>query len=183
MHAGRVKEAEALAVCIGKDIASCNKTCLCHIDSKVSTKDMWTAYRQLTGRKHVSIIDGITAESLNEHYAAILTDTSYQLPPGKHTTTPSITRVVSEWHMFNILHNLIATATSPDQLPAWFLRLGSTLFYKPLTLLFNLSISTGVVPHQWKDASISPVPKISSPVSPSDFRPISITSVLSWAME
>jgi len=136
MHAGRVEEAEALAVCIGKDITSRNKTRLCHIDSKISAKDMWVAYRQLTGRKqHVSVVDGITAESLNQHYAAISTDTSYQPPPCKHTSTPSITKVVSERCMFKILDNLSATARGPDQLPAWFLRLGAPLFYKPMTLL------------------------------------------------
>ena len=51
MHAGRVEEADALAVRIGKDIARRNKTRLSHIDSKVNAKDMWAAYRQLTGRK------------------------------------------------------------------------------------------------------------------------------------
>ena len=85
--------------------------------------------------------------------------------------------------MFNILDNLRATATGLDQLPAWFLRLGAPLFYKPLTYLFNVSISTGIIPRQWKAASISPVPKIPSPANLSDFRPISITPVLSRVME
>jgi len=61
MHAGRVEEADELAVCIGKDIASRNKIRLSHIDSKVNAKDMWTAYRQLTGRKQqVNVVDGTT---------------------------------------------------------------------------------------------------------------------------
>ena len=184
MRAGRVEEADALAVRIGKDIASRNKTRLSHIDSKVNAKDMWAAYRQLTGRKQqVNAVDGITAESLNQHYVAISTDTSYQPPPCKHTAAPNVTEVVSEWRMFNILDSLCATATGLDQLPSWFLRLGAPLFYKPLTHLFNVSVSGGVIPHQWKAASISPVPKVSSPASFSDFRPISITSVLSRAIE
>ena len=65
MHAGRVEEADALAVRIGKDIASRNKTRLSHIDSKVNAKDMWAAYRQLTGRKkQVNVVDGITERHL-----------------------------------------------------------------------------------------------------------------------
>ena len=184
MHAGRVEEADALAVRIGKDIASRNKTRLSHIDSKVDAKDMWAAYRQLTGRiQQVNVVDGITTESVNQHYAAISTDTSYQPPPCKHTAAPNVTEVVSEWRMFNILDNLCATATGLDQLPSWFLRLGAPLFYKPLTHLFNVSVSDGVILHQWKAASISPVSKISSPASLSGFRPVSITSVLSRATE
>jgi len=166
------------------DVASRSKTRLSHIGSKINAKDMWAEYHQLTGRKQkTKVVDGITAELLNHHYAAISTDTSYQPPLCKQTVTGKITEVVSEWRMFNILNNLHATATGLDQLPAWFLRLDAPLFYKPLTYLFNVSISTGTIPRQWKAASISPVPKIPSPASLSDFRPISITSVLSRVME
>ena len=87
-------------------------------------------------------------------YAAISTDTSYKPPPCKHTAAPNVIEVVSEWRMFNILDNLCATATGLDQLPSWFQRLGAPLFYKPLTHLFIVSVSDGVIPHQWKAASI-----------------------------
>jgi len=49
--------------------------------------------------------------------------------------------------------------------------------------LFNLSLSNSIVPQQWKQASICPVPKVATPTSHSDFRPISITLVLSWIIE
>jgi len=68
--------------------------------------------------------------------------------------------VVTEWQVFNILDKLSSTATGLDQLPAWFLRLGAPVFYKPLTYLFNMSLSTSTVPHQWKLAAIQPVPKV-----------------------
>ena len=56
-------------------------------------------------------------------------------------------------------------------------------FYKPLTRLFNLSIATSTVPQQWKSASIHPLPKVTAPIGHSDFRPISITPVLSRIMK
>jgi len=69
MRARRVEEADALAVRIGKDIARRSKTRLSQTDSQTGTKDMWAAYRQLTGRKQkTSGMHGITAESLNQHY-------------------------------------------------------------------------------------------------------------------
>jgi len=77
MRAGRVKKADVLAARIGKQIAKRNKSRLSRIDSKTDAKDMWAAYRQLTDRKQkVSVVSGITAESLNKHYAAISTETS-----------------------------------------------------------------------------------------------------------
>jgi Reverse transcriptase (RNA-dependent DNA polymerase) len=47
----------------------------------------------------------------------------------------------------------------------------------------NLSLSSSVVPQQWKLASILPIPKIFTPNVPSGYRSISITSVLSRILE
>jgi len=41
------------------------------IDGRVDAKGMWAAVRQLTGRQQdTPQVDGVTAESLNEHYAS-----------------------------------------------------------------------------------------------------------------
>jgi len=85
--------------------------------------------------------------------------------------------------MFWILDSLKPTATGLDGLPAWFMRLGAPVFSRTLADLINLSISTSTVPTQWKRARICPVPKTSNPKHPSDFRPISVTSVLSRITE
>ena len=53
----------------------------------------------------------------------------------------------------------------------------------PLAQLFNQSIHSCVVPCQWKSAFITLIPKTAHPAEPSDFRPISITSVLSRSFE
>jgi len=45
--------------------------------------------------------------------------------------------------------------------------------------LINQSVTAGVVPNQWKRAVITPVPKASKLMHPSDFMPISISPVLS----
>ena len=50
-------------------------------------------------------------------------------------------------------------------------------------MLFNMSLSLGCVPLQWKEARITPVPKVSKPTSPDHFRPISLLSVLSKLLE
>ena len=57
------------------------------------------------------------------------------------------------------------------------------VFSAPLAALFNHSITAGVVPQQWKTVVITPVSKVPTPTSESDYRPISVTPVLSRLME
>jgi len=85
---------------------------------------------------------------------------------------------ISEWEVFNLLDRLRPTAPGLDQLPGWFLRLSAPVIYAPLTRLINMSVSSGLVPRQWKQASIRPIPKVPAPSGHADFRPISITPVL-----
>jgi len=49
--------------------------------------------------------------------------------------------------------------------------------------MFNLSFQTGIIPHQWKIANIVPIPKIPNPSSLTDFRPISLTPIISRLLE
>ena len=54
----------------------------------------------------------------------------------------------------------------------------------PLSIIFNSSISTGVLPSEWKNSFVIPIPKTSTPSSsPSDYRPISLLSLVSKIME
>ena len=85
--------------------------------------------------------------------------------------------------MFKLLDSLHHMATGLDGLPAWFLRLRAPAFYKPLCQLFNQSLSTSTVPRQWKHACIRQIAKVSAPTRHADFRPISITPVLTRVLK
>jgi len=50
--------------------------------------------------------------------------------------------------MFWMLDTLRPTATGIDQIPAWFLRLGTPVFAAPLARLFHQSLTTSAVPRQ-----------------------------------
>jgi len=182
MRKGRVEEECALAQRIDKEITRHTKTQLStiqHVDSRA----IWECVRRLTGKKQQNNrVSGIDAESLNDHYYKISTDHSYAAPPLKQTVTNSDTDYIAEWQVFGILDKFRPTATGLDGLPAWFLRLGALIFCRPLSRLFNFLLSTSTVPHQWKQAWICPVP-FSDHVQPANFRPISITPVLTRIME
>ena len=73
MRAGRVDEAGALARQIGRDITRQSKRQLEKIGS--NTNELWKAVRQLTGRQREPVVcPGITADSLNRHYASVSND-------------------------------------------------------------------------------------------------------------
>ena len=135
---------------IGKDIVQRNKTRLSHISPKTSVRDLWDAVRQLSGQKQSQVVVGVTAGSLNQHYASISTDPGYQPPKRKLTVAGRAgeEEVITEFRMFAILDKLKNTATGLDLLPAWFLRLGAPVFCGPLARLFNKSTATFMIPKQ-----------------------------------
>ena len=67
--------------------------------------------------------------------------------------------------------------------PSWFLRIAVPFLARPLSMLYNLSLSWFVVPLQWKSSLIRPVPKVSRPSGCSDYRPISVTLIVSRLLE
>ncbi|MCP3661253.1 MAG: hypothetical protein GY696_01960, partial [Gammaproteobacteria bacterium] len=74
-------------------------------------------------------------------------------------------------------------STGPDNIPAVFLKNCSSVLSAPLSTLFNRSLSEGKVPDDWKFANVSPIPKVSSPETAADYRPIALPSILSKICE
>ena len=54
---------------------------------------------------------------------------------------------------------------------------------KPLTLQFNVSIQTGMIPQDWRDASVAPLHKKGSKNKSENYRPVSLTSIISKLLE
>ena len=136
-----------------------------------------------TGKLEI-VVYGITAQSLNDYYVATSTDSDYVEPKRRRQTgrddrgAQQVTPYVSEWQVFQLLDKLRLTADGTDGLPAWYLKLGVPVFCGPLQNLFNQSIATSTVLTQWKQAAIRPVVKVAAPISVKDYRPISVTPIL-----
>ena len=128
MRAGRLEEANALSTRIGKEITRRCKSQLSKIDGRADAKEIWKTVKQLTGRRRGTAVKGITAESLNSHYADISTDSSYTSPMRKQLASSMQSDYISDWNVFKILDNVRPTAAGLDGLPAWFLRLGAPVF-------------------------------------------------------
>ena len=75
------------------------------------------------------------------------------------------------------------TSTGPDQIPTKFLKPITEYIASPLTHIINSFIQLCDFPDKWKQARITPIPKVDSPQDNNDFRPISILPVLSKIYE
>jgi len=185
MHAGRMEESDAMALRVRKAITRHGTKWLPGVDAKKNSQDAWAKIREIThgiSRENSQSVSGITAQILNDHYAAISTDSNYQ-PTQTMLTVAPCDSFISEVSVYRLLDTLKSTATGLDEIPAWFLRLGTPIFAAPLAQLFNQMIIEGTVPQQWKTACITPIPKVPHPTKPSEFRPISVTPVLSRSFE
>ena len=81
MRSGRVEEAVALAVKIGDAIKKYTSAELNRVDVLSEPRGMWATVRQLTGRSKsaisVSQNSALTADQLNDYYAAVSSDANY----------------------------------------------------------------------------------------------------------
>ena len=84
----------------------------------------------------------------------------------------------------NLLDNLEANkASGPDQIPSRFLKTFANNITPSLTLIFKASLHQGHLPSEWKHATVVPVFKKGDRKLPSNYRPISLTSICCKVLE
>ena len=66
----------------------------------------------------------------------------------------------------------------PDGISPKFIKIANNSLDKPLTRLFNLSVSLGKVPKLWKQANVIPLHKKESKHIVGNYHPVSLLSIL-----
>ena len=90
----------------------------------------------------------------------------------------------TEDEVYEMLSTLDTTKSSgQSEISARMLKETALSMTPAVTQLFNISISLGELPDEWKIARVSPIPKSSNRSDPSNYRPISLLSVLSKLLE
>ena len=83
-----------------------------------------------------------------------------------------------------LLSSKLYSSVGPDEISAWFFRENASVLCRPLCSIFNLSLRQDFVPSLWKSTNVLPIPKSSPALDiDSDFRPISLTPILSKILE
>ena len=127
------------------------------------------------------------ADALNKFFASVFLPRPQNpcFPPSNTVpVTPTEFSDVSVEEVCRLLNNLSTSkATGPDGISARLLKECSDVLAPSLTALFNKSITLGKVPADWKYANIVPVPKNNKTHIVSNYRPISLLSLVSKALE
>ena len=79
----------------------------------------------------------------------------------------------------NQLCNLQTNKSSGlDNIHTRFFKVGASVLAEPLTMMFNLSLSTNRIPAEWKTAKVTPLFKSGDTTDPENYRPISVLPVV-----
>ena len=117
----------------------------------------------------------------------MLTKESVPIPScaPKQLQTPPLSNIeISAEQVIKKLENLnISKAPGPDQIHPTILKHCRNSLTPALTLLFNTTLKVGRIPLDWKIAHVTPIHKKGSKSTPSNYRPVSLTSVTCKVLE
>ena len=125
---------------------------------------------------------------LNEYFASVFTDennsSNLSTPRMYNNNTYLNTCVFHENDILNAINILKTNKTiGPDQIPPRILKEAKNELVKPLCIIFNKSISTAKVPRDWNLANVTSTFKKGNKSHPGNYRPISLTLIVSKLME
>ena len=128
------------------------------------------------------------ANTLNEYFSSVFTTENVQgslptpLPQSRGTTLPDFT--ITESEVLSVMNSMNVNKTpGPDKVSPRLLKEARSELTEPLTILFNKTLVAGKVPHEWKQANVTPIFKKGDKSLPANYRPISLTSVACKLME
>ena len=126
------------------------------------------------------------ANTLINHFSSVFTDEDvYTVPTLNNNSYPDIQPIIIQ--VLDVYHHLTSLqshkAPGPDNIPPMLLKIASSEISLSLTLIFNASIHQGQLPYDRKQANVVPVFKKGSRAQPTNYRPISLTSVICKTLE
>ena len=126
------------------------------------------------------------ANELNNFFSSVFTkDENDEFPDYSTNIDSSISDiVVTENKVKLLLKQLnVSKSTGPDNFHPRFLKETADNISYPITVIFNKSLSEGILPNEWKLANVTSIFKSGDKTKSSNYRPISITSILCRMLE
>lgn len=137
----------------------------------------------------LAVSDKEKADTLNNFFAGVFTREDKSDIPHLEECIYSSGIALSEVRItpkavYDKLLNLNPNkAQGPDHIPSRILKELANEISEPLCILFNKSIETGILPQDWKLAEVTALFKKGSKADPSNYRPVSLTSIACKVLE
>ena len=128
------------------------------------------------------------AETLNAYFSSVFTEEDESNIPDVTTRNYNDAPLTSiEFTEESIKSKLLKMdenkSPGPDQIHPVFAKRLAHVLSRPLAILFNLSVNLGTTAKQWKDAILTAIYKNGERNLPKNYRPISLTSIISKLIE
>ena len=156
-----------------------------------NSKDFWKTVKLLNKNRetipalqhenHTVTEDTDKASLLNTFFASCWNTVEQPLTEESYHCADLPTHVVTPEEVFALMNKLdVNKANGPDGISAFMLKATARSIASPLAQLFNISLASGKFPEMWKIASIVPIPKLGDKSDPSNYRPISLLSIVNF---
>ena len=128
------------------------------------------------------------AELFNTYFCSVfrpVISTEINKAPLSLLTSALLSNIsISEEEVAHHLSNLDPSkAPGPDNIPGQILKQCSAVIAPSLCSLFNHSLRSGTLPSEWKSANVAPVHKKNKKEPATNYRPISLLSIISKVLE
>ena len=165
-------------------------------DYKENSKKFWT-YVKSKGQEATEVAplknkDGFIqsdaqarANILNQQFESAFTaEDTTAIPDKGSSDIPKMASKVDWKGVHKLLKNLKPhKATGPDAVPSFILKTAATELAPALTRLFQMSLDSGLVAKDWKEALVVPIFKKGDKHQPANYRPVSLTSITCKLLE
>ena len=171
---------------LAQNIKSDSKSFYAYVRSKQNVRDRVGPLEDNAGNK---ITQGILmAEELNIHFSSVFTREDTSLLPVKETKFEGsegerLGQLVVEVVANKIINMKENKSPGVDGIAPKTLKEIVEQICTPLAHVFNMSLQEGIVPLEWKEANIIPLFKKGSRNKSVNYRPVSLTSVISKVLE
>ena len=182
---GRITEADELAQKINTPIVKSRASSLAPM-GEASIGDLWRETGKTINIKKCSAIS-FNPDAVNAHFSNISRGDESTDYDSFYVSVTSESYggddLIEPFTVERLLNKLKRTSPGRDNIPSWVFKTCSAELSQVICSLFNLSLNWGEVPWQWHDAIVIPIPKVLNPSALTDYRPISVTPILSRMLE
>ena len=125
------------------------------------------------------------AEALNNYFSSVFITEDTTLPVLDKSPYPDMPKIyIHDEGILNLLMNLKQhKASGPDGIPSRLLKLIAHQITPVLKIIFQISLDKSCLPEDWKCANVVPVFKKKDHSSPTNYRPVSLTSICCKVLE